>query len=299
MRFFFFLTILSFFFVNEALARAPYDFDGDNKTDISIYRPSTGEWWVKKSSNSQWLSIQFGTSTDVIVPADYTGDGKDDFAVYRPSTGQWFIARSENFSFYAIQFGISTDKPVPADYDGDGKADIAVYRKSEGMWYIFQSTGGIRYERFGIPDSDDNPVPADYDGDGKTDVAIQRAQQWWLLKSTQGLALIEFGGGGISPVVGDYTGDGKADMAYYFNDLWHIRQSEDGFRFSILFGAAAGQRLAAGDYDGDGKFDLALFLVGQNVDNWRIRLSSNSQTVTDTFGVFTDKSVPNAYTPIF
>jgi hypothetical protein len=28
----------------------PADFDGDNKTDVAVFRPSTGAWWVMKSS---------------------------------------------------------------------------------------------------------------------------------------------------------------------------------------------------------------------------------------------------------
>src|SRR5690349_24696684 len=31
----------------------PFDFDGDGKTDISIFRPSAGEWWYLRSSDLQ------------------------------------------------------------------------------------------------------------------------------------------------------------------------------------------------------------------------------------------------------
>ena len=28
----------------------PGDYDGDNKTDIAIFRPSAGQWWINRST---------------------------------------------------------------------------------------------------------------------------------------------------------------------------------------------------------------------------------------------------------
>ena len=146
--------------------RPPFmDFDGDSRTDISIFRPSNGQWWFSRSSDNSNYALTFGLSTDKIVPADYTGDGKTDVAVYRPSAGEWYVLRSEDFTYYAFPFGVSTDTPVSGDFDGDGRADTAVYRASTRIWYILKSTGGLQITAFGI--AGDKPVPADFDGDGK------------------------------------------------------------------------------------------------------------------------------------
>ena len=161
---------------------AHVDFDGDRKTDISIFRPSIGEWWYLKSSNNQISAFQFGAGTDKIVPADYTGDGKTDVAVWRESTGEWLILRSEDNSFYAFPFGSAGDVPAPADFDGDGKADAAVFRS--GTWYIQASTEGVLIKPFGV--AGDVPQVGDYDADGKADLAIFRTSngQWWLNRSS-------------------------------------------------------------------------------------------------------------------
>ncbi len=80
------------------------DFDGDGKTDISVFRPSNGFWYVMKSSGG-YSSIQWGQKDDVLVPGDYDGDGKTDVAVYRFGVRQitspvafntWYILRSSD-----------------------------------------------------------------------------------------------------------------------------------------------------------------------------------------------------------
>ena len=131
------------------------DFDGDGRSDISIFRPSDGTWWVMQSGTNTVSVRQFGTNGDKIVPGDYDGDGRTDMAVFRPSTGDWWILRSSDSSYFILNWGLSTDKLVPADYEGDGKSDIAVYRN--GKWYINQSSNGaLRTEQFGL--STDVPV---------------------------------------------------------------------------------------------------------------------------------------------
>jgi hypothetical protein len=135
------------------------DFDGDGRTDLSVFRPSDGTWYVMQSGSNTFRAQQFGTSGDRIVPGDYDGDGRTDFAVFRqtPQNGTWYILQSSDNAFRTVQWGLNTDKPTPGDYDGDGKTDIAVYRN--GTWYIVQSSNGqFTTQQFGA--TDDVPVAA-------------------------------------------------------------------------------------------------------------------------------------------
>ena len=60
--------------------RRVLDFDGDGRSDVSVFRPSNGVWYLL-NSNTGFTSVPFGISTDKIVPADYDGDGKTDVSI--------------------------------------------------------------------------------------------------------------------------------------------------------------------------------------------------------------------------
>ena len=273
--------------------RTRFDFDGDGKSDFSIYRPPVGEWWYLRSSDGGHRVFQFGTATDKIVPADYTGDGKTDFAFYR--NGEWFILRSENFSFYSFPFGLAGDIPVPADYDGDGKDDAAVFRPSTNVWYVLKSTGGATVRLFSTS-ADAVPVPADYNGDGRADFAVyEPSANIWRIKTDVGeLSYLLPVTTGEVPVPADYTGDGKADIAvYYDSNKWLIVRSEDDTSFTTNFGIAGDIPVPA-DYDGDGKTDIAIYRPSTR-HWWYAASSANGQQRAREFGLTTDIPVPSAY----
>ena len=289
-------------YLGDPVAPRPtiFDFDGDSKTDIGIFRPAgaASEWWINRSSDSQTVAVQFGASTDHIAPADYTGDRKTDVAFFRSATGEWYVLRSEDFSFFALPFGTGGDIPVPADFDADGKADYAVFRPSSSTWYITQSTGApTRIEQFGT--TGDVPVVADYDGDGKADVGIFRPSmtgaEWWIIRSTAGLLATQFGASTDKAVQGDYTGDGKADVAVWrpSDGNWLILRSEDFSFYGFPFGTS-GDVVSPGDYDGDGTFDAAVFRPSNAT--WFIERSSAGTQIIQ-FGATGDRPIPNAFVP--
>ena len=248
--------------------RTPFDFDGDRRADISVYRD--GVWYLQQST-AGFRAVNFGLGTDRLAPADYDGDGKFDIAVFR--AGVWYIINSSNNSFRSEMWGIpARDTPVPRDYDGDGRADLAVFRygsePSTPTFYYVLNSSDNSFRAVQMGDGFISiPVPSDYDGDNRADPAVysEAGGFWTIINSSNNLLRREqFGNGNFQdiPVPADYDGDGKTDLAVFrrASGTWFIQQSRDGFR-ALQFGVD-GDRLTPADYDGDGRADIAVFRNG-------------------------------------
>jgi hypothetical protein len=273
------------------------DFDGDKKTDISVYRPTTETFEYISSLNGRRISDPWGLPGDIPITADYDGDGRSDPAVYRPSNSVFYLKRSTAGSLF-IGWGIEGDIPVVGDFDGDGKADVTVYRPSNGAWYILQSTGGVRIVGWGI--DGDKPVAGDYDGDGKADIAVWRPSNgvWCvILSSTSQPIYAGWGMAGDKPVLGDFDGNGKTDFAVYrpSNGVWYIFDPAASPSARFYGWGIAEDVPAPADYDGDTKTDVMVYRPSNGV--WYSIMSSTGAVSVTPFGVAGDEPSPASVQP--
>ena len=269
------------------------DFDGDDKTDISVYRPSTGQWFISGSLGPTFSIYEFGASADILAPGDYDGDGKTDFVVFRPSDTTWYL-RTKGGTFNTRQYGATGDIPAPADYNGDGKTDVAVFRPSTGLWYISYTDSHNSFATIQFGENGDKPVAADYDGDGKADIAVWRPSNgtWYVQGSGGYYFTATWGEAADLPAQADYDGDGKTDFAVFRSGTWYLLRTTDGILVQ-QFGVS-GDIPSTGDFDGDGRYDIAVFRPSDG--NWYLSQSQAGYAVR-TFGVANDKPVPAGYLP--
>lgn len=277
------------------------DFDGDGKTDLSVFRPSEGNWYLQRSTDG-FAVYNFGLATDTLVPGDFDGDGKADTAVFRPNAdaavNDFYVLNSNGFTVTGTSWGLPGDMAMTGDYDGDGKADRAVWRPSTGVWYVLNSGNGSNtVEPFGLPT--DIPLAMDLEGDGKTNLATYRASEntWYCAKATgtpaTNFVAVPFGATGDKLVQADYDGDSKDDFAVFrpSTGQWIIQLSTNNTTAYINFGISTDIPVP-GDYDGDGKDDGAVYRNG----TWHI-LGSTAGYSVQNFGVASDVPVPNKYLP--
>ena len=270
-----------------------FDFDGDNRADIAVFRPNEGNWYLRQPGGGSSIT-RWGLEEDVPVTADYDGDGKSDFAVFR--RGVWWRYNSGINTIEAISFGLPGDIPVPANFDKDSKADIAVFRPSSSQWYWIKSADStFNTVNFGL--SGDIPLPADFDGDGVADVNVFRPSNgtWYRLNSSNfGFTLYQFGLPGDKPLIADFDGDSISDFAVWRPSTaeWYVTRSSD---FTILYASFGlqGDIPAPADFDGDGRSDISVYRPSNGT--WYRLNSSDWQYTIIQYGLPGDIPVPSYY----
>jgi hypothetical protein len=299
-------------------AHTVMDADGDGRTDATVFRQSTNQFWIRSSLNpSQFGVYQHGTGAgDIFLnnTADFDGDGLGDPLLLKldgSSNATWSILQSSTNTVRNVQLGIFTvavgDTLAISDYDGDGIQDPAVYRRSTGQWWIIQSTAPtfMLVQNWGAVN--DFPSVGDYDGDGKADLTAVRVESgqrvWYIRLSTTGaMRRVIFGASATDGVFFfapfDMDGDGKQDIAV--NRIvsgqrqFHWLESSTGAYRVFSWGASTSTALF-GDFDGDGKTDLvARRNNGVGNFEWEIARSSDGGISYITWGVPTDQIAPTA-----
>jgi phosphatidylserine/phosphatidylglycerophosphate/cardiolipin synthase-like enzyme len=269
------------------------DVDGDGRTDLVVFRKSSGSWLSLLSGQSYQASqtVAWGQSGDIPMGGDFDGDGKADRTVYRPSNGTWYILKSStNFTTsLVVQWGASADIPLEGDIDGDGRADLVVWRPSNGTWYWLTSSSGYSYGSagglsWGNGSLGDQPLLGDFDGDGLQDLAVWRASNgtWYWLTSSSGYSYaaargVQWGAQsqGDVPFTGDIDGDGQSELIVWRpgTGTWFWLTSSTNYTYPTQQqkqwgSAAAGDVPVPADFDGDRKVDLAVWRASSATWFW-------------------------------
>ncbi len=147
------------------------DYNGDGRTDISIYDQRDGKWWVAENYRVQdngqyqngamfelrWKLYKIFTAPESALfghdrfSGDFNGDGFSDFLLFDKDSGEWLIGETQDGT---IRFRIFSRVPqfkgitrwLQGDFNGDGRTDIGFFCADDGNFWIGEATnGGFRY----------------------------------------------------------------------------------------------------------------------------------------------------------
>ncbi|WP_016761880.1 SpvB/TcaC N-terminal domain-containing protein, partial [Leptospira kirschneri] len=167
------------------------DYNGDGRTDISLYDSRSGKWFVGENHRNpnkndsvtfqmQWKLYKVFTTPEQSLfghdrfSGDFNGDGFSDFLIFDRSNGEWTLGETGdgtiNFKIWSRtpQFKTVT-RWLQGDFNGDGRTDIGFYSASDGKFWIGEATqSGFRYKIYSDlsygPDPDrilKTPLPKD------------------------------------------------------------------------------------------------------------------------------------------
>ncbi|WP_425324577.1 SpvB/TcaC N-terminal domain-containing protein [Leptospira wolffii] len=147
------------------------DYNGDGRTDVSLYDSRSGKWFVGFNFRNedkldplyfkfQWKLMKTFTAPEQALfgndrfSGDFNGDGFSDFLLFDRSNGEWILGQTGTDT---ITFRIWSKTPqykeitrwLQGDFNGDGATDIGFFSSTDGKFWIGESTSnGFRYKAY-------------------------------------------------------------------------------------------------------------------------------------------------------
>jgi hypothetical protein len=273
---------------------APYDFDGDGRTDLLWLSSRTGALvvWLTRDDSAPAIAYlgTLASGWSVVGSGDFDRDGQADLLLRGDATAEyeaWFVSgASVRYTVpFAAPAGFSGVDAV-GDFDGDGYADLLWRGTDESLvWFM---RGVFVDQEVVVQPAPGVPVCAqDLDGDGTSDMLwLDRSETVaWLGIGSSSMTSQRAGprlGGENWLGCGDADGDGFGDLLWssekYGTGLWAMNQQvRVGRSFELPQFEVGWAPEASGDFDGDGLANEIVLRESASglVEVWELRWNSD------------------------
>ena len=256
-------------------------------SQIGIFRPETGEWFLDHNGNGQWdgcavdiCIASFGQPGDLPAIGNWSGGARSNIGTFDSITGIWQLDRNGNGQWDGCavdtcinSFGQSGDLPVTREVTGVNGTIVGVFRPMQELWH-FDINGNHAFDGCAIDGCTngfgtlgDIPVVGDWKGLGTEAIGVFRPStgQWFLDGNANGqwdgcdvdyCLLQPFGDDGTLPVVGDWSGGGAARSGFFRPSTgeWVLDMNGNGHFDGCAIDACLGPFGHAGDLPVVGKW---------------------------------------------
>jgi len=224
--------------------------------DLALYRPSTGQFFIRSSLNGSVTAIQFGAPGDEGLLCKATADalnGGEGLMVFR--NGVWFlnIAADGATVDNSFAYGAPTDQPLCGSYGNSTVSEVGLFRG--GLWFFSHSTTPT----FSFGTVGDVAVHIGAKGlgnaiDRKNVIyGVYRAGVWYLNVSGTNTPNVFHTLGGLSQdiplLIPAWNGIGEYSIAIYRDGMWYIKPDPNGSTVvTVQFGAIGDIPLVRGGH---------------------------------------------------
>jgi len=217
---------------------------GQAFVDLALYRPSTGQFFIRSSLNGSVTAIQFGAPGDrglLCRAHSNTYNGGDNLLLYR--NGTWFqnLAGDGAVVDAILTYGAPTDQPLCGNYAPAQQAALGLFRN--GLWFL----NGSSTATFVFGQAGDVAVHIGAKNFGDTNdrqnmvYGVYRAGTWYLVAfgNNSITGTIHFGGlsQDVPLLIPHWNGSGPYSLAIYRDGTWYIKPDPTGPTIvTVLFG---------------------------------------------------------------
>jgi hypothetical protein len=189
-------------------------------TNIGIFRPETGEWFLDHNGNGRWDGCNvdiclksFGSPGGFPIVGKWSRNGLSNLGIFNSATGTWQLDTNGNGVWEGCSvdtcvssFGQPGDLPVRRELTGATQTIIGTYtpkitstvrRKTvtqQGLWK-FDLNGNERLDSCSIDECDqsfgtqsDLPIVGDWNGTGSEEIGVFKPTtgQWYVDRNGNG-----------------------------------------------------------------------------------------------------------------
>lgn len=248
------------------------DIDGNEKSDVLLYRPGTFAYWVMDANViSRARAFTLGTGLVPVATGDFDGNGRADVA-FKNASRQIVVWLGDGTVFtsgVAASLASSYEVIGAGDVNADGKDDLLLHRAGQLAHWVMNGAKVTSSKVVPVDAAFKPAVVGDFDNNGRADIAWRNTAgdvYFWLANTSDYTSsfVTKLSSTYTIRAASDIDGDGKSDLLLHRPGqmVQFVMNGASIVRSRAFTVVTSHNLVSTGDFNGDGRGDV----VWQNTD---------------------------------